>query len=224
MATNKALQLNLNELDGLVDRLSEIAPDRIGAFLVDTVNDVGSQTYALSRIDMQRNINIRDSYIDRKLKLKKATSGDPKLVITGEADEANISHYGGIQKFKLVNWTNAKITAMGHSFGKWPGWTYRKGNKALGIDEDTKADGKSFSVRRGSRKELPKTFSIPGKTDLDGNLLAFRRNDDGKVQSVLGPAVYQLFRRSIDNLEDDIYDRLEKAVVDGTERLILSKL
>ena len=218
MAKTFAVKIDVSKVNDLVDRVSQLSPDQLGGVIVDTLNEVVEETYVLSRKHIQKNINVKDSYIDRTMGVEKATPGKPTATITAAAVDTNVSHYGAMQLAREVNWTNEDITAAGHKFGKWPGWTYRKGNTALGIESGEKVAGVAVEVSRGSKKKLGPMFMIPGKVDKDGTGLVFRRNAAGKVQGVYGPAVYQLFRKTAEAIYEETADRLEKSIVDMAER------
>lgn len=226
MAKVTALKLDTAAIDGLGDKLAAVEPTRLGEFLVETLNDVGQRAYKLARKDITRTINIRDGYVDKRIAQEKASKGRPVYEITAEYGVTNVSHYGAMRLTRTVNWTNATILAKRKKFDeKWPGWVRRKGTPSLGIAADQKQDGASVSIKKGSRKASGAWFSIPGKNDKDtGAPLVFRQNDSGKVEAVLGPAPYQLFRNAIQVLNDDILDDLEQSVLNGVEREILRNL
>lgn len=225
MAKVTALKLDTTVIDGLGDKLASVDPARLGEFLVETLNDVGERAYKLARSDIRRTINLKESYVDRRVTQEKANKGRPVYEITAEYGLTNVSHYGAVRRQREVNWTNAAILAKRKRFDeKWPGWVRRKGNDALGIAPDKRQDGASVSIKKGSRKASGAWFSIPGKNDKDSGPLVFRQNESGKVEAVLGPAPYQLFRNSIKVLNDDILDDLEQSVLNGVEREILRNL
>lgn len=225
MAKVSALKLATAAIDGLGDRLAAIESSRLGEFLVDTLNEVGERAYKLARDDITRTINLKESYVDRRVKQEKAEKGRPVYEITAEFGVTNVSHYGAMRLQRTVNWTNAAILAKRKRFDeKWPGWVRRKGNDALGIAPDKRQDGASVSIKKGSRKASGAWFSIPGKNDKESGPLVFRQNDSGKVEAVVGPAPYQLFRNTIKVLSDDILNDLEQSILNGAEREILRNL
>ena len=216
-----SIAFDVSGVEGLADRVGELTPERIGRLGLTAVNDTVDSAYELGRKAMLSGINLTDAYLQRKMEVKHATAKKPVATITafgGRAYTTSLSHYGAMQNTKDVNWTNARIRAGGHEFGKWPGWTRRTGNAPLGVAADRKVDGKSVEVVRGKRKQMGPIFSIPGKKDGDGNLVLFRRNSAGKTESLQGPSVYQLFRVAIPNIYGEVESDLEAAVIKVAER------
>lgn len=216
-----SLKIDTSGIEGLGERLSDLTPAQIGALMVDSINDTVDSAYELSRKSMLRGINLTDSYVQRKMAVEHATPKNPTASIMafgGPGYTTSLSHYGALQNVQDVNWSNARIQAAGHEFGSWPGWTKRKGNAPLGVAVDQKTRGKSVEVVRGKRKQMGPIFSIPGKKDNEGNLILFRRNGAGKVESLKGPSVYQLFRVAIPTIHDQVSDDLEAKVIQAAER------
>lgn len=224
MARLFAIQLDASQVDALAEQVAKLDPESLSKVIVTTLNDVAEETYKLSRQHIQKNINIRESYIDRTMSVEKATAGRPTASIVASAVDTNISHYGAMQLAKDVTWSNERILGMGKKFGKWPGWTRRKGNLALGIDEGEKVDGVQVEVTRGAKKRMGPTFMLPGKKDRDGVGLVFRRTEAGTIQSVLGPGVYQLFRRTAEAVYDDVSENLAAEIVKAAENEIAKNL
>lgn len=225
MAKVSALKLDTWKIDGLSEKLAGIQPERLGDVLVGTLNEVGERAYKLSRADITRTINLKESYVDRLVTEEKATKNRPVYEITAEFNATNVSHYGAVRLQKQVNWTNSQILAKRGKFDeKWPGWVERKGTRQLGIAPNKKQAGASVAIKKGARIAAGEWFSIPGRKDKDGKPLVFRQNAGGKVEAVIGPSPYQLFRRTIKDLSDQIFDDLEKSILDGAEREILRNL
>lgn len=215
------IKIDVSELEGLADKLAGLTPEAVGALMVDAINETADGAYNLARKTMLGGINLTDSYIQRKMKVEHATTSKPEASIVafgGKGFTTGLSHYGAMQSTKGVNWSNERIKAAGHIFGKWPGWTRRTGNEPLGIAVNSKASGKSVEVVRGSRKKMGPIFSIPGKKDNDGNLILFRNTGGKKVQALTGPSVYQLFRVAAGTIEDEVYGDMRQRVIDAAER------
>lgn len=209
------------QVDRLTANLGAFTPEQIGASLVEAINETVDSAYELGRSRMLAGINLSDEYVQRKMRVEHATEASPVATIIASGarkDMTSLSHYGAMQEKKAVNWSNDRIRAAGHKFGKWPGWTKRTGAPGVGIEAGLKAAGKSVEVTRGKRMRLGSQFSIPGKKDNDGNLLIFRRSASGKLQALTGPSVYQLFRVAAGLIEDDVGDDLMRAVSASAER------
>lgn len=215
-----SVKIDATQLDKLVSTLGTITAAELSGLLVETINDQVDSTYELARGRMLRGINLTDDYVQRKMRVEHATPSMPTASIIASGarkDMTSLSHYGAMQETMAVNWSNDRIAAK-HKFGPWPGWTRRTGAPALGIAADLKAAGKSVEVTRGKRMRLGSQFSIPGKKDNDGNLVIFRRNAAGKIESLQGPSVYQLFRVAAGLVEDEVGDNMERAIGDAAER------
>lgn len=219
--------IDTSQLDALGARLAELTPAALAATLVEGINDTADRAYELGRSRMLVGINLTDEYVQRKMRVEHATEGNPVATIVASGarkDMTSLSHYGAMQETKAVNWSNDRIAAAGHQFGAWPGWTRRTGAPEVGIAANRKADGKTVEVTRGKRKRLGSQFSIPGKKDNDGNLLIFRRTEAGKLQSLTGPSVYQLFRVAAGLIEDEVGDDLQSTIAEAAERALKKAL
>lgn len=214
------VKVDASELDGFVQRLGAVSPEELGAHLVDAINETIDETYDIARARMLAGINLTDDYIQRKMHVEHATASKTEATITAFGNmTTSLSHYGAMQETHAVNWSNDRIQSMGKQFGKWPGWTRRTGSAELGIAENRKAAGKTVEVTKGSRKRLGSQFSIPGKVDGDGNLLIFRRRKGSdKLEALMGPSVYQLFRVAAGAIEGDVAENLVASVVALAEK------
>lgn len=193
MATNVALKLKVDQIDGLAKRLGELDGALAGEVIVQTINETLDEAYDFADKRIRNGINLTQPYVQRKMTKRAATEQKPEAAITAEGTATALSHYDKQQAHVPVNWSNAKITGMGKKFGKWPGWTQRRGG--LEIPVDRKAAGQSVAVRSGGRADFKSAFSVPGKKDNEGNFLMFSRNPaTDKLRVLYGPAVYQLFK------------------------------
>ena len=219
-----SVKVDLSKIEALTKSLSDLTPEGLGALTVSAINTAAESAYDLSRKTMLRTINLTDAYVQDKMQLEPATAKTPTATITAlggkRADMTSLSHYGAMQESKSVNWSNARIQAMGKKFGKWSGWTRRTGFAALDIAADRKADGKSVEVTRGSRKRMGSQFSLAGKKDREGNLLIFRRDNAGKIQALMGPSVYQLFRAAATDIEGQVADDLEATLIEMADKAL----
>lgn len=219
-----SIKVDVGKIEALAKSLGEFTPEQLGALTVDAINTAAESAYELSRKTMLRTINLTDAYVQDKMQLESATAKSPTATITAlggkRADMTSLSHYGAMQESKAVNWSNARIQAMGKKFGKWSGWTRRTGFAALDIAADRKADGKSVEVTRGSRKRMGSQFSLAGKKDREGNLLIFRRDNAGKIQALMGPSVYQLFRAAATDIEGQVADDLEATLIEMADKAL----
>lgn len=227
-----AMSITLDDVLAAAQRLGELDPEKIGALLVDTLNTTIDDAYDTGRARMTAGINLTDTYVRSKMVVRHATAGLPRAEIVAPVRDksayTNISHYGAMQRPVRDRWTNADITARGHKFGEWPGWTKRKGAEYAGIPVDKKAHTIEASVSRGSPKSIGKKFVIQKGggvvKDREGNPLVFRnigpggKKGKGRIEPVLGPSVYQLFRAALPKLEEDIDDTFVARVQAVAER------
>lgn len=190
-----ALDFDTAKLAALGIKLEGLTGADMGKAITTSLNDVVDKAYDLSRKRMITGINLTDAYLRRKMVLTQATAAKPTASILAVGTMTQLSQFQAEQEHKPVNWSNSRITGMGKKFGKWPGWTRRTGNTPIGIPVDRKADGRSASIKRGARAPFKHAFALAGKADTDGNLLMFtRKSGSSKTRTLLGPAVYQLFK------------------------------
>lgn len=216
-----AIKLDASKVDGLGEKLAAFDGDKLGAAIVETLNDVTKETYDLSRRSILRGINLDNAYVAEKFTVENATAKKPEASIIASGSElTNLSRYGAVRYTQPV---------------KHP--KRAKGDKGRGYAPGQKADGMAAEVTRGAPKSIGKKFVIPGKTDTSGNLIVFRgtgRTGAGRdprrktqrqgVQAVLGPSVYQLFRETAGMLQDEIADNLENAIVNRAEKEFLKAI
>ena len=227
-----SIKVDLAGVLALAENLGDINPDRLGARLIDTVNEVADSTYKLSRDTITTEINLTDAYVRRRMELRPATKSKPVAEIVGLAGKGYmtaLSHYGAqTGETKPDNWTNARIISEvfkgKERFGPWPGWTRRTGDARRGIEEGRKAYKMTAEVTRGGRKSIGKKFTLPGRLDTEGNPLVFEslgpggKTNKGSIRAVLGPSVYQLFRTAAANIEDRVGTNLRDAVIEAAEQ------
>ena len=224
MAAFTAIKLDVSAVEGLSQALASIDVENMGSVLSSALNQVTQETYALARKNITDGVTLQDPYIQRRMRVREATPQklEAEIVALG-AFETNISQYGAMQTPAMVNWTNDWILQNKGKFSKWPGWTERKGDEARGIRPDEKQYTMKAQVRRGRPKSIGKKFTLPGKNDSSGNPLVFRR-EGSRIEGVLGPAVYQLFRVAAENIQERATDNLERAIVETAEREFLKAI
>jgi len=208
-----SIKLDTSEIDGFAKALDQIDPSALGEAMVDTVNDAAERTFLLARKTMLGAINMNESYVLRKMEFKKASKTSPTAEIVAPATKRK----GRSNPFT----TNERIAKEKgpNAFGKWRKWTPRDGDEKRGIDAGEKAASLSVEVLRGQRKNVAFTFTLPGKTDNDGNPLVFQRQPkSARIDALLGPSVFQLFRVAAGKIEDGVYADLRAAVILTAEK------
>lgn len=219
MATTH-ITLDVTKVSDLSKSIGQITGEALGVASVTAINDVLDRSYDLARTRMTAGINLTDDYVRRNMRVEPATTRSPSgsiVAVGGPAGTTTLSHYMPQQLVQQVNWSNARIAALGVPFGPWPGWTKRVGSSALGIQPNLKAKGVSVEVGRGRRRPIGPAFSIPGKKDSEGNYLVFRRTAAGKIEALLGPSVYQLFSYQIPLISNEVTDDLATTLAEYAE-------
>lgn len=218
------IKLDVSKVKELESKLAAIDSKELGDALVETLNEVTTDAYDMSRKSILRGINLDKSYVEEKFEVKPATSSKPESTIVAKGTLTNISHYGAVRFSQNV---------------KHP--ERAKGDPGRGYVKGQKADGMAAEVTRGSAQSIGKKFVIPGIKDSAGNLIVFRGTgkagspknpkDKGRrktprqgVEAVLGPSVYQLFRFTADKLQTEIADNLERAIVERAEKEFLKAI
>jgi hypothetical protein len=198
----------------------------LGDQLVKATNEAADNAYQLSRKAITNAVNLKLGYVDRKVQLKPASKGKPRAEIVANGDITMLSHYGSMWRSKENRWNDPP-----------PGWKIGLGRFRYTprVNEDKEA-GASVEVKSGARKEMPGAFTITknGKVveDREGNPLLFiqrsgtkgqgsktdttrlpRKAGRAKVQALVGPSVYQLFRTAAQAIEGEVRDDLEARVL-----------
>lgn len=218
-----SIKLDTSEVDGLAASLAGADPAELGKAIVVTLNRVANETYDLSRQKMLRGINLSKSYVESRMGIKDATAASPTASITAIGTQTNISHYGAVRFTQPVKHPNRV-----------------KGDPLRGYSKGLKADGAVAEVARGSAQSIGKKFVIIKGggliKDSEGNPIVFRgtgkpgrgggkrRTPRQGVEPVLGPAVYQLFRFTAEQIYKDVGDNLELAIVETAQRELLRNL
>jgi hypothetical protein len=227
---------DIKDVLALAQNLGTFDTEGFSQVVVDTLNRVAGETYDLSRKKMLAGVNLNETYVRSRMEVRDATKTKPVAEIVAPVRKGyftNISHYGALQGSQPVNWSNEKIEARGYKFGPWPKfWEPRTGSTVKGVAAGSKIGKMSAAVTKGSRKSIGQKFTIPGKVDTEGNLLVFRstglpgngkmdrkrrRSRDG-VETVLGPSVYQLFRFTAEQIQNEVGDNLEQAILNEAEK------
>jgi len=200
-----SIKFDASELDALADRLGTATPESLGAKLVEVTNEQLESAYELSRKRMLSGINLTDSYLRERFEINKATAQKPTGEIIATArDKKDLT----------------LLTKYDYQVGqiKVKNPDRSKGYAKLGIPKGKKQGAPSVEVVRGARKQVQssKAFVFISKK---GTPLIVKRNPNGKLSSaLLGPSVYQLFRVAAGELEQQIGDDYQTAIIDAAER------
>lgn len=204
------ISFDTSELVEQADRIAMLDNTTLAEMRLDAVNVVSLTVREKSIDQTHAELNLSRDYIDARIARAEAKGTTARARITSEVRGATLQRFGAQQEVAPVNWSNSRIDALGHEFGKWPGWTYRKGDASRGIAEDKKAAGVSVDVNRKGAKTITSAFTMPLK---NSNGTGVFRREGGKVKHLYGPSVYQVFRRYITTNEQAIADTLRDEFV-----------
>ncbi len=208
MATS-LLKVDISRLELLEKDLGRVSGEAIGASVVVALNHVADTSYDLARGKMNATINLSDDYLRRKMTVVHATNQKPVATITASGSRENMTPLGRY---------NAKpIYAPAKSRRARP----KTG--ALAIPAGMRQAGVSVEVKRGAPNTGFTTgFLLPLKrgTQDGGNGVGVFTRRGGKLQHHYGPAVYQLFKTQIPNIEGEIGDDLEEQLMVGLQKEI----
>lgn len=199
------ISFDTSELVEQVDRITMLDSATLAEMRLDAVNVVSLTVREKSIDQTHAELNLTRDYIEARIARAEAKGTTARARITSEVRGTTLQRFGAQQDITPVNWSNSRIEALGHKFGKWPGWTRRTGDASRGIDEDDKAAGISVDVNRKGAKTITSAFTMPLK---NGNGEGVFRREGGKLKHLYGPSVYQVFRRYISTNEQSIADTL----------------
>jgi hypothetical protein len=218
------VEIDVSRVERLAGRLQDLGGEDFGRMAVRVVNEVADETYDLARPRMIERINLTDQYVRDRMSVRHATNPDaPRASVVASGSRAaltTLARYDGRQAVKQVNWSNASIAGMGKTFGRWPGWTRRIGDERRGIAPDSKGDGSTVQVTRGSTKGLSKTFFMPLRNSDAMGIFMRTGKGDKDYKHLYGPSVYQLFAYTAGQILEQVGDNLEDRVATEAERLL----
>lgn len=199
------LTVGTEQIVALAERLGEITPEALVERLVEVTNDQLESAYELSRKRMLSGINLTDGYLKERFEINKATVKNGKGEIVAKArDKGDLT---------LLSRYDLKVTPEAVANPK-----RSKGYAKIGLAKGQKQGAPSVEVVRGARKPIQdKTaFVFISKS---GAPLIVKRKPNGKLSSaLLGPSVYQLFRVAATDLEEQIGDDYQAAIIEAAER------
>ena len=204
------ISFDTSELVEQADRIAMLDYTTLAEMRLDAVNVVSLTVREKSIDQTHAELNLSRDYIEARIARAEAKGATARARVTSEVSGATLQRFGAQQEVAPVNWSNSRIKALGHEFGKWPGWTYRKGDASRGIAEDKKAAGFTVDVNRKGAKTITSAFTMPLK---NSNGTGVFRREGGEVKHLYGPSVYQVFRRYITTNEQAIADTLRDEFV-----------
>ncbi len=210
MATVLELKVDVQALEGLSERLGDLDGDTLAAVAADTVNSSATYAYETTKKGMLAGLTLTDPYISRKMELNLATpSTRARATVVAKGLLTTLGHYGAVP-----------LTTAVKNQSRSKGWA------AVNVPKGQKQAGVSVEVTRGARATLKGAFVLPDLEDKEGNPLIFFRNKFGevnpktgrtKVESLLGPSVYQLFKEQFRLQQQGITDNLQETLLEQAE-------
>lgn len=209
MARSITVDVSVQAVESLVNRLASFDEETLVEVSTQVVNEVADRAYNLTRGRMTDGLSLTDAYVTRKMRLSLAKPGTtrPRATIVANGTLTSLGHYGARVETQPVK--NRKRS---------------KGNPAIGVPPGEKRGGVSVEVRRGNRRNLLKSFTLAGFRDNEGNPLVFvqaggvnPRTGKPKVERLLGPSVYQLFKYQVGQIIDDVRDDLSTTLIEQAE-------
>lgn len=225
---NSAVVIDTSQIEALAESLSKIDDEALGRANLAAVNAVTVRAERAARTKMNAGINLPDAYIDERMTFEPATDArKPVAIVSAPIKGTGLGRYSAVQVTKGVRFTNAairdRIGVMDDNPRKPGGrlpWKPRIGDAGRGIAPDQKQAGISVEVTRGQRKTIGYAFVVPGIKANDGTPVVFEntgpggKGKKGRLRSLTGPSVFQLFRHALDDAAlDAIAEDLEQTTV-----------
>jgi len=210
------ITFDTTELLDVADRLQFLDQQTLSELRRSTVDVVSLSVRNKSINDTHRQLNLTKDYIEARIARDEARSNGntARALIRSQVRGTTLQRFGTRQLTEPVNWSNDRIREEGKKFGKWPGWTYRRGDESRGIPEDFKAAGIAVDVNRKGEKRIASAFTMPLR---NGNGYGVFRREGGALKHLYGPSVYQTFRRYAAENEELINNELLDTFLGGLD-------
>lgn len=163
-------------------------PQAVDRAAYRAVNKVAAKTVTRSRKLISSQLSLKSDYIRDRMRIDKASPGNPTAIIRARLRATTLSSYGASQLTRGAK--NRKA----------------RGDALRAIAAGRKAAGISVEVKRGVRKKMPGAFTLPlraGKVSGGNGFGVFIRRG-GRLEHQYGPSVDQAFRRIKDELAPEI--------------------
>jgi hypothetical protein len=229
-----SVKVDVAEVDSLGGRLGKLDTARLARAATRAVQSVATTVFDESKKRINRTLNLSDAYVAERMRLRPVaeTSGGRTVSATISAlrgagapskGETSLRNYEPVQMTRPVKWTNSMIADKIGRLGPHPTklgsllpWTERTGDKLRAIPADQEADGIAVHVTRGSPKRIASAFLLPlrsGKAGGANGIGIVRRDASGRIAALYGPAVYQVFRNLLPEIEESTVPKLRTAVL-----------
>ncbi len=191
------------------------AAQKLVNFIVDNstdatrtaVNKTARRMKIVSRKEIQKDIRLELSYINKRLTVKGARKGQQTAKITTPSRGLRLTKFS----------TDESIAAEGVSWIKPPiEYTRRKDQASSDFSVQIKPGGSVKDVKGKPNKSEP--FIIVGKGSRA--LILVQRKPDGKMDALYGPSLSQVFSSVRERIIPDAEKELKKQMNDAINALI----
>ena len=204
------------------EKLATLSAEDFGKQVLKAVNETATRADEAAMGRMLAGVNITKEQVEKRKEIRLATDAAlPVASIIVKKSRATLASFGASETPVPVNWSNARISALGKTTVradparrkgnplKQRIWTERVGVPGVGIAPDFKRSGITAEVLKGVPKPLAHAFLIK----KNGILVAMKRRSNGTVTSASALAPYQLFKHALapDFLEK-VSDDLAKSI------------
>lgn len=208
-----ALKIDPLRVEGLADKLDGFDAARIGAVLVQVVNEVTSKFDTSARRGMNAGINLSDEYISSRMTFVAANDAEnPSASITAQGPRAGLTTLGHYSP--VVTYVPARTGRRA------------KGDPKRGVPAGFKASGVKVQVSKSRRVEIPGAFTMTlrrGTVAGDQVGVFVRPTPGGKARHLYAVAPYSLFRHQveigIEGVADDLATQTAIRITDEAGRL-----
>lgn len=210
MARVFGVRIDIAAIEEFAEKVGGLDGDALAEAATAAVNETAEYAYDLSKRNILEGLSLTDAYVSRKMRVVPAApSARPRAAVVADGVLTTLGHYGAVPQTQPVKRPKRS-----------------KGWAAAGIPPGQKQAGVSVEVVKGDRKLMPGAFILPDLTDNENNPLIFFRNKYGelnvdtgrpKVDSRLGPSVYQLFSTQIGKIGTEFEDKLGEIVLREAE-------
>lgn len=218
------ITLDTTDLLDVTDKLRLLDATTLSELRRATVDVVALTVRTKSINDTVKQLNLTRDYVEARIARDEtqASGNAAKALLRSQVRGATLQRFTGSRiNTAPVNWSNSRIQDMGKKFGKWSGWTYRKGDALRGIPENMKSAGYTVDVNRKGEKTIASAFTLPlrrGTADGGNGVGVFQRpKGGGDLKHLYGPSVYQTFRRYITENQQTINDELRDTFLGGLD-------
>ena len=210
------INIDTTALKGLDDKLKVLDSAALRELRTSAVDIVSLSVRKAATSETVKQLNLTRDYVEARIERDEAKArGNTALaVVRSQVRGATLQRFGAERGERPVTWSNSRILGMGKEFGKWPGWTERKGDASRNIAPDFKSDGVWVDVNRKGDRQIASAFTMPLRNN---NGLGVFRRTNGKVEHLYGPSVYQTFRRHVQEKERDIQAELTDNFLAGLD-------